>query len=65
MCIYCETETHYDEDGDIDYVGGEKFGNNDGYICGTRIVVYYDCGFGATGVSGIKYCPFCGRKIKE
>lgn len=65
MCRYCEDRDHRDEDGDLEYIGGDIFGDGEGCICGDKIIVYYDGGFGATVVNNIKYCPFCGRKIKE
>ena len=69
MCKYCETKEHIDEDGEIEYWGGDmitdKDGDVEGYIYKNQINVYYDGGFGLTGVSNIKYCPFCGKRIEE
>lgn len=65
MCKYCEVKEHIDEDGYLEYWGGDMFGDGDGYIYKNRIIVYYDGGSGSTGVDNIKYCPFCGRKLTE
>lgn len=65
MCKYCETVEHIDEDGLLEYWGGDMFNDDEGYIHNNTIIVYYDGGSGSTGISNINYCPFCGRKITE
>lgn len=53
MCEFCKNEIFRDDDGEF-YLEVET----------SHWDSYYDC-YEAVKLSGIKYCPFCGRELGE
>lgn len=68
-CKYCELKRRKDDD--VEWIAGEDWeseSDDGGYICqhgdGFRMLVYYDARYACTAVDNVKYCPFCGEKLK-
>ena len=56
--IYTDRKKHYDDRNKfcIDY---------DQYDDTYNLDIQYDCGYGTQTIYNIKYCPMCGRKLKD
>lgn len=68
-CKYCELKRRKDDD--VEWAAGEDWeseSDDGGYICqhgdGFRMLIYYDARCACTAVDNVKYCPFCGEKLK-
>ena len=70
-CKYCELKL-INDDG-VAYLAGEDWedehGEDGGYIHpdgeGFAMTVYYDARYAATGIYGVKFCPFCGAELEN